>query len=123
LAAGFDLPLMDHTDPQQRRNNMDTATAEKHIQVILNVVNNHVDMEDVRVSRSYSGRGMFGKECIGVTGSDADLHEFHILYAHDCKEAGLERVKGWSRDNMGFDVISYAPSIPDPWKPEHDEDE
>ena len=54
--------------------------------------------------RAYSGRGMFGAECVGVEVSAADFTPF---------KAALKRAQigGMSIDNMGLDMIVYWPSI------------
>jgi hypothetical protein len=54
-----------------------------------------------RVYRQYSGRGMFGKTCIGfVTGCPTDL----------VAEIG---VRGSRTDSLGLDTIVYWPNIED----------
>jgi hypothetical protein len=62
-------------------------------------------------SRSYSGRGMYGKSCVGVVVEEvmpaiADL----VLGCEDTEQAYLliDRVKS---DNMGCDTILYWPSV------------
>jgi hypothetical protein len=55
------------------------------------------------VRHDYSGRGMFGKTCLGVVGAMEDL------------DALLSEVKGSAsglrKDNMGLDYIYYWPEI------------
>lgn len=50
----------------------------------------------------YSGRGMFGRRCVGVVGESAEA----IVEA-----AAMAGVTGAFRDSMGFDVIVYWPHI------------
>lgn len=56
----------------------------------------------------YSGRGMFGKECIGVSGSEQQLWGFALAI-------GLEMAEIFEdpphRDSLGYDTIWYWPSI------------
>lgn len=70
--------------------------------------------------RSYSGRGMYGDRCLGVTGKDvpsifADLLEaFSNMYTDEgdvdmSSVAELFRRTKW--DSMGLDVIVYWPRI------------
>ena len=53
--------------------------------------------------RSYSGRGMYGKECLGAV-----VHSAEDVYA-ECERA---EIKSACRDSMGLDVVVYWPSIP-----------
>jgi hypothetical protein len=57
-----------------------------------------------RIYRGYSGRGMFGKSCVGIVCEDAT----------ECIEsaAGLG-IRGAKTDNMGKRMIVYWPSISD----------
>lgn len=57
--------------------------------------------------RSYSGRGMFGRECMGVTCDDAD---------EAIMECGRLRLPKPSVDSMGLAAIVYWPSIDVPTK-------
>jgi tRNA(Ile2) C34 agmatinyltransferase TiaS len=63
----------------------------------------------VRVYRHYSGRGMYGRRCIGFVGDRSD-----------CEGLGyrIKRKTGapFSVDNMGLDFIVYFPSISDEYK-------
>jgi hypothetical protein len=57
----------------------------------------------LNVYHDYSGRGMFGKTCLGVVGSMQDLDTL------------LSEIKGSAqglrKDNMGMDYIYYWPGI------------
>jgi hypothetical protein len=59
----------------------------------------------LNVYHDYSGRGMFGKTCLGVAGSMQDLDTL------------LSEIKGSAqglrKDNMGLDYIYYWPEIED----------
>ena len=74
--------------------------------------------------RSYSGRGMFGKNCLGV---DIDRHSslgevfasvLEAIANRDCalNELGLEQaaeaLRGMSQDQMGLGIIYYFPRVP-----------
>ena len=57
---------------------------------------------DGKVRIDYSGRGMFGKKCLGVVAK----------YREEIIEAAAERgLKGSCSDNMGLSVIVYWPRI------------
>lgn len=66
--------------------------------------------------RSYSGRGMYGKQCVGFTfegntlDAVADLFEVAAYYDHGVFE--LARVvKSAQTDNMGMDTVIYFPRV------------
>ena len=61
----------------------------------------------IRVHRHYSGRFMFGKECLGFSGSDHDCATIAVFIR---KKTGHD----YRRDNMGLDMIYYFPDIADP---------
>jgi hypothetical protein len=54
-----------------------------------------------RKARSYSGRGMFGKRCVGVSTRPYD-------YGSDLPNQGQRR------DSLGLGEIIYWPSVPWP---------
>jgi hypothetical protein len=55
------------------------------------------------IRRDYSGRGMFGKTCLGVTGSMEEL---------DTLLSGVRgSAKGLRKDNMGLGYIYYWPDL------------
>jgi uncharacterized membrane protein len=59
---------------------------------------------DGQIRADYSGRGMFGKTCYGITCDDAN----------ECLEvAGSHGIKGGKIDNMGRGWIVYWTSITD----------
>ena len=65
--------------------------------------------------RSYSGRGMFGKQCVGFT-CPADGWKKLLLQIADIKEQdtrkGLADIfQGVCTDNMGRDIIMYFPAV------------
>lgn len=59
---------------------------------------------DLRI-RKYSGRGMYGSECYGIT-SNENVSEIQIL-----EEAGKQGLKGARWDSMGRNVIVYWPRV------------
>ena len=61
------------------------------------------DAIGAEVYNGYSGRGMFGKQCLGISCDDA--HDVISSY----KEFGLPRP---SVDNLGRGWIVYWPTIP-----------
>jgi hypothetical protein len=63
--------------------------------------------KEVRIYRHYSGRGMFGRECIGFYGEE---HECAAIAVTIKKKTGYD----YCRDNLGYDKIYYFPDIADP---------
>jgi len=52
----------------------------------------------------YSGRGMFGKDCVGIVGENGECAALASL---------IQRKTGYrySSDNMGRDMVYYFPAI------------
>ena len=82
--------------------------------------------------RSYSGRGMFGKKCLGVVCNNPTnvVLELISFFAENvsgqsaketCEDVVelCEMLRGSSQDSMGHDTIIYWPNIE--WKDEWDE--
>jgi hypothetical protein len=61
----------------------------------------------VRICRHYSGRGMFGRTCIGFYGDSRECAEIAVTIK---KKTGYN----YYRDNLGLDMIYYFPDIADP---------
>lgn len=66
--------------------------------------------------RSYSGRGMYGRSCIGVECENPVKAAFEIAAAmtvdyDDCEEWLSELARDASTDSMGRDAILYFPSV------------
>jgi hypothetical protein len=70
--------------------------------------------------RSYSGRGMYGRECLAIEGSSAmdimaSLLERISEEGEDAAEAASdlsEALRRSSQDSMGRDMVLYFPGIP-----------
>jgi hypothetical protein len=80
--------------------------------VIDFAIDNAEIRHDVEV-RSYSGRGMFGEECLAITGSFRDCLATVVMAATLDPEvfysSNLLRV---IRDGMGLNEVWYWPHIP-----------
>ena len=68
---------------------------------------------DVKFRSKYSGRGMFGKSCVGFVSSTpltdlVQLVEFIINEGYESASYYLGEV---GQDSMGFDTIVYFPNI------------
>lgn len=70
-------------------------------------------------ARSYSGRGMFGKTCLGIEmdrGSVPTMFAFELAsYLYNSGEGDiLEDLTqvGWCQDSVGLGSITYAPYVP-----------
>ncbi len=66
---------------------------------------------ELELYEGYSGRGMFGKETTGVTGSQSDYDEAIATIMEDGEEEERSEVakalRGVRTDNMGRDIIWY----------------
>lgn len=72
-----------------------------------------------RDTRSYSGRGMYGKECLGVVLDDsnvgqlvADLVDAAVENGLDDPEPVVTGLRSWASDRMGHGTIIYFPGVP-----------
>lgn len=86
------------------------------------------DLNESDIRTDYSGRGMYGRTCIGVVGSDPILFAFQLAVLIARGEAGLEdgeddqltpfdirsaleEIGAPSTDSMGYQTIHYWPNI------------
>lgn len=73
--------------------------------------------EDITIYPDYSGRGMFGRQCIGVVGSPSDLVRFitDVIPRIESSDDELgAQASAWlylQKDDMGLDSIFYWPNI------------
>lgn len=68
----------------------------------LDRINEIADEVGGTVRSSYSGRGMYGKSCVGIVCSDPN----------ECLEvAGAHGIRGGVVDSMGLSFIVYWPKI------------
>ena len=99
-------------------------------QLIKDAVDNFGDEETLSFRNNYSGRFMFGRECVGIVGSESDCMEIIREVIKDAHAQGMEfdfdslvdTILDYGRDNMGRDMIFYWPnvqSLPET-EPEHD---
>ena len=59
----------------------------------------------------YSGRGMYGKTCIGVVGYVSDLIAFVLEVAEWDRELAQDELTQVSSDGMGTSTIYYWPRL------------
>jgi hypothetical protein len=68
----------------------------------LDILNEAADIVGGEMYEGYSGRGMFGERCYGITCSDPI----------PCVEAvAMQGITGANYDSMGLDYIVYWPNI------------
>lgn len=76
--------------------------------------------------RSYSGRGMFGKECVGISADNVGDTLADLLQAakdaedDESVDVVIDALRDMRTDNLGRGVVVYFPSFE--WKDEEDED-
>lgn len=76
-----------------------------------------VDDSGEFTSRSYSGRGMYGKVCLGVTvDRDHTMGEFLALIIESVTDENqdelAEALRGLRTDSMGLGEVLYFPKVP-----------
>ncbi len=86
------------------------------------------DADEVSFYNGYSGRGMYGRKCVGITGSMGDcLSVLGELIKEAKEEAGfddmVDTLLGFRQDSMGRDVILYWPELEDIEEDEWQEDD
>jgi hypothetical protein len=86
-----------------------TKISQQAIEDALDSQGGNWDYEDIR---SYSGRGMYGEECLGIVFNDSrDAYGFFVeLAAEDYDTAELLARKA-REDSMGTSVIVYFPGV------------
>ena len=73
----------------------------------------------IRVHTNYSGRGMCGKECFGVSGDGSAIHSFYSAMHElsNCEDFSDEVCEFWDgnhsvcMDDLGLGIIIYFPGI------------
>lgn len=62
----------------------------------------------VDVVHNYSGRGMYGRQCPAIIGTEYDCMDLLFEAVRNDPRAFDEyRLKDWSKDNMGYDYVYY----------------
>ena len=107
----------------------------KEEQTLYRLLLNALDVSGIEVNiRPYSGRCMFGKQCVGITGDQGDCMElisvaigemFNLvqdneLDPYDATDFTRELLH-FSQDSMGLGVVLYWSR--EEWKEEYHEDE
>lgn len=69
---------------------------------------------------SYSGRGMYGKKCIGIEVNSTENAMLDLGYSAANSSVTSERIAKPHVDNMGRDFIVYWPNVE--WLSEWDKD-
>lgn len=70
---------------------------------------------DFGTVRSYSGRGMYGKECLAITGCDlGTLMGFLVGSASDGVDVDfvtVRQLESIKQDSLGMDTVYYFPGV------------
>lgn len=91
-----------------------------HRQLVEDALDRAGVVPDVVIHESYSGRGMYGERCFGVTGSPgmmarfmAELAtlEFRADPSADRAKWATELADSLCTDSMGHDTIFYFPDV------------
>lgn len=81
-----------------------------------------MDSDEVDVRTDYSGRGMYGRTCVGVVGSSVSVAlRFMFALAEQISEDGddaweqrenvMELAEDLRTDSMAYDTIYYFPGL------------
>lgn len=94
------------------------------IQTYLQKAIEEIGDDGAKLYESYSGRGMYGRNCIGITGSKTECNtvigEAIKLAAADMSDEVItsgdfdvliDKLLGHAEDSMGCDMIMYWPSV------------
>lgn len=92
---------------------MTTNKTIKHdLQTILEGVSD--EASDVQL-RSYSGRGMYGAECLAVTGATVGELMAAIIMQLVCFKGDhyevAQAIEGLKTDSLGCDIVIYFPGV------------
>ncbi len=97
------------------------------------------DDGDISIRTDYSGRGMYGRRCVGITGSlhmcmaiisevikeliddiDVDMNETEHQSAKSYACSAVDGLLAFEQDSMGYDVILYWAEIQDAEEPDEE---
>lgn len=68
-------------------------------------------LEDEALRTDYSGRGMYGQQCVGVIGDPADGTMFALKLSEEVEDVDFETmIRDTHLDSMGLQTITYWPS-------------
>jgi hypothetical protein len=98
---------------------MTTTLTTEHIDTIQDLIS---DIDGAEL-RSYSGRGMYGKQCLGIDmDSMADAFRFALMVEDEDLTVALSNP---CFDSMGLGIIVYFPNVeaPEGIDDEEDDDE
>ena len=62
--------------------------------------------------RDYSGRGMYGRECLAITTPDTRFNLLELGISLGEQGVAYEEIHGLRWDNMGLGMVYYWPHIP-----------
>jgi hypothetical protein len=93
------------------------------LQKALQYISRDQDCGDFKVC-SYSGRGMYGKTCLAITGDRIDLLAIGFTIGSGYNdEVDPSDLVGAREDSMGLRVVIYWPNIPFEATDETDEED
>ncbi len=79
--------------------------------------NSHTGDDSMSFCGAYSGRGMYGRECVGITGPASDCRKVIAMVINDAWDVEtdsdfdvrgmVETLLAWEQDSMGHNVILY----------------
>lgn len=99
-------------------------------QLIKDAVEQYGDEDAVSFRNDYSGRGMYGRQCVGIVGDESTCMKIVGQVIKDAHAQGMDfefdeavdTLLDSCRDSMGRDIIVYWPEVAplEEREPEHD---
>lgn len=78
-------------------------------------------LEEEEHSRSYSGRGMMGRSCLGITTAAPLTLIYKLARELTLEDIDITQYSRICQDSMGLDFIVYFPDLPPPIESEQDD--
>ncbi len=81
---------------------------------LANMIQEFCEIMGYQYRKDYSGRYMFGKECVGIVTGENIVEVIIKLadYLYECGVSSVEKELGKvCYDNMGVDMIIYFPNV------------
>lgn len=101
---------MVETKTQIKNNKKGLKMEKHHLQIALETIS--AETEDFTV-RSYSGRNMYGKKCLAISGNDINLLALGAELKRELSDnLSREILFGALSDELGLGQVYYWPNIP-----------
>lgn len=89
---------------------MDVQVTSKQLTEIVDAINDSLTWDEVQVHPTYSGRGMYGKNCIGFSGPGSIAFHVGLAFGRVMDEDEVRDLSP-AQDNMGLGTIVYFSNL------------